>query len=129
MILITGDTHANQIKWKSEIEPHIMKGDYLLIAGDFGLGFWDGSYGSEEMFFDYVAEKKYTMLFIDGNHEHFDKLHAFPENAWNGGRVHFIRENVIHLMRGQIYEIGGVSIFTMGGEYSLDKARRTPGIS
>ena len=129
MIYITGDIHANQRKWVAEIEPHLIKGDVLIVAGDFGYGFWDDIYWPQEMFFDHIAEQEYIVLFIDGNHEHFDKLNALPESTWNGGKVHFIRDNVIHLMRGQIFEIEGVSIFTMGGGFSLDKARRTPGIS
>ena len=43
--------------------------------------------------------------------------------------MHFIRKNVIHLMRGEIYEIDGKRIWTFGGGYSLDKEFRVPGIS
>lgn len=48
---------------------------------------------------------------------------------WCGGRVHKIRRNVIHLMRGEIYCIDGSTVFVMGGGYSLDKYRRTEGVS
>lgn len=129
MILITGDIHANQRKWMREIEPNLKKGDVLIVAGDFGFGFWDGVYWPQEMFFDHIAEQEYTLLFIDGNHEHFDKLNSLPVSQWNGGKVHRIRHNVIHLMRGEMFEIEDVSIFTFGGGYSVDKARRTEGIS
>lgn len=127
MILITGDTHALQERWVKEIEPYINKGDYLIVAGDFGFGFWDGPYWSENMFFDHIAEQEYTILFVDGNHEHFDKLYSYEESIWNGGKVHFIRHNLIHLCRGEYYQIEDVSLFVMGGGFSLDYARRTPG--
>lgn len=45
------------------------------------------------------------------------------------GKVHCIRHNIVHLMRGEVFEIEDVSIFTFGGGFSLDKARRTEGIS
>jgi len=129
MLLVTGDTHANQDRWFKEIDPYLKDGDTLIVAGDFGYGFWSDSHFSEEMFFDYIANQKYTVLFVDGNHEHFDKLNSLNVERWNGGRVHRIRHNLIHLMRGEIYEIDGVSVFTMGGGYSLDKSIRVEGES
>ena len=41
--------------------------------------------------------------------------------------MHRIRENVIHLMRGEIFEIDGKSLFVMGGGYSIDKDFRVQG--
>ena len=40
--------------------------------------------------------------------------------VYREGKVHKIRPSVIHLMRGQIYEIDGKSIFTFGGASSHD---------
>lgn len=60
------------------------------------------------------------MLFIDGNYENFDKLSRFPVETWCGGKVHKIRETVIHLMRGEVYCIEGNTVFVMGGGYSID---------
>jgi len=47
-------------------------------------------------------------------------LAQYPVEEWHGGKIHRIRPNIIHLMRGQIYEIGGYSFFTMGGARSHD---------
>lgn len=55
MIYITGDTHGNQVMWDACITPFLKKGDTIIIPGDFGIGFFDGMYGSEELFFDYIA--------------------------------------------------------------------------
>lgn len=129
MIFITGDTHGNQYKWVEQIEPILSPFDTVLVCGDFGVGFWDGKYWSEEKFYDFLSEQEYTVLFVDGNHENFEKLNSYPVEIWCGGKVHKIRPNVIHLMRGEIYDIEGNSIFVMGGGYSIDKCFRTEGVS
>jgi hypothetical protein len=129
MIYVTGDTHGNQYKWVEQIAPVLSAGDTILVCGDFGVGFWNGRYWSEEMFYDFLSEQAYTVLFIDGNHENFAKLNGYPVEAWCGGRVHKIRQNVIHLMRGEVYGIEGSTVFAMGGGYSIDKYRRTEGVS
>ena len=59
---------------------------------------------------------------MDGNHENFDRLYAYPVEKWHGGKVHKIRPSVIHLMRGQVFEIDGKSIFAFGGASSHDIA-------
>ena len=127
MIYVTGDTHGNQILWDACITSFLKPGDTIIVLGDFGIGFFDGKYWPEEMFFDYLAEQPYTVLFVGANHENFDKLNAYEVSEWNGGRVHRIRPNVIHLMRGEIYEIDGKKVFTFGGGYSLDRDFRVPG--
>ncbi len=129
MIYDTGDTHGNQFKWVEQIEGILQKDDIIIVNGDFGVGFWGGRYWSEETFYDFLSEQEYTVLFIDGNHENFEKLNSYPIETWCEGKVHKLRHNVIHLMRGEIYNIEGYSIFVMGGGYSIDKYRRTEGIS
>lgn len=99
------------------------------MLGDFGIGFFDGRYWTEEMFYDYIAEQEYRVLFCDGNHENFDKLNGYEVSLWNGGRGHIIRKNLIHLMRGEVYKIDEKDFFVMGGGYSIDKAIRVPGQS
>ena len=39
---------------------------------------------------------------------------------WHGGKVQFVRPSIIHLMRGQVYEIEGKRFFAMGGASSHD---------
>lgn len=124
MIYTVGDLHANQLTWAQQVERVLKPGDTLIVCGDFGVGFWNGRYWSEETFYDHIAEQEYTVLFVDGNHENFTKLEAYPVEQWNGGRVHRLRPNLIHLMRGEVYTIEGTRIFTFGGGYSLDRYRR-----
>ena len=47
-------------------------------------------------------------------------LAEFPTEDWHGGKVQRIRPSVIHLLRGQIYDIQGKTFFTMGGASSHD---------
>ena len=130
MIYITGDTHGfNDIDKLvlNKTLASLTENDYLLITGDFG-GIWDGGTHDEDIL-DYYAKKPYTTLFIDGNHENFDLLNSYPVVQWNGGKIHRINSKVIHLMRGQIFNIENMSIFAFGGALSIDKVYRTLGIS
>ena len=129
MVYITGDTHGDQMMWDLCLTSFLKTGDTIIVAGDFGLGFFNGRYWSEDMFFDELEKLPYTVLFCDGNHENFDKLNKYDVSMWNGGRVHFIRKNIIHLVRGEIYDIEGEKIFVFGGGFSLDKDMRVPGRS
>jgi len=125
MIFVTGDTHAQfdrRFKAKSFPEQKEMtKDDYLIICGDFG-GIWDrsGESNSEKHWLDWFNDRSYTLLFIDGNHENFDRLEEYPQKEWKGGKIHVIRPSIYHLMRGQVYEIDGKKIFTFGGASSHD---------
>lgn len=120
MIYVTGDTHADYRRFSSENFPEqkeMTKDDYLIVCGDFGI--WDTSADSV-YWLDWLDKKPFTTLFVDGNHENFDLLSAMPIEKWHGGNVHFIRPSVIHLMRGQLFEIEGKRFFTMGGATSHD---------
>ena len=69
---------------------------------------------------DWLNEKNSTTLFVDGNHENFTRLYNYPVEEWHGGKVHKIRDSVLHLMRGEIFEINDKKIFTFGGAKSHD---------
>ena len=124
MIYITGDCHQNFERFNASIFPEhkeMTKADYLIICGDFG-GVWNNGEASREetMLMDWLDCKSFTTLFVDGNHENFDRLYEYPVEEWHGGKVHKIRSSVIHLMRGQVFEIANKSIFTFGGASSHD---------
>ena len=125
-IYVTGDTHGETARIM-EFDTMLREGDYLLVCGDWGYIFKD-TFG-EHRFLDDLEARPYTILFVDGNHENFDALYSYPEELWNGGKIHRIRSNIIHLCRGQVFTICGKTFFTFGGGYSLDRASRTPGIS
>lgn len=120
MMFITGDCHGEWRKFSTESFPEqreMTKDDYVIVTGDFGI--WDNS-EREKWWFDWMEKKNFTILFVDGNHENFDLLNNYPVSNWKGGKVHFIRPNVIHLMRGEVYEIDGYTFYTFGGANSHD---------
>lgn len=121
MIYITGDTHGDFSRFSLEAFPeqkNMCRDDYVIICGDFG-GIWCGDERDEENL-DMLAELPFTILFVAGNHENYDALISYPVEEWHSGKVQFIRPNVIHLMRGQVYKIDGKTFFTMGGAASYD---------
>lgn len=120
-IWITGDTHGN---WMHRLNTNafpeqkgMTKDDYVIICGDFGL-WYDTK--QERYNLDWLDNKSFTTLFVDGNHECFDRLYSMSVEEWRGGNVHFIRPSVIHLMRGQVFYIDGKTFFTFGGASSHD---------
>lgn len=124
MIYITGDTHADFSRFEEEkfpIQSEMTKNDYIIICGDFG-GVWNYIVESiyEKHWLDWLNNKNFTTLFVDGNHENFERLYNYPVEEWHGGKVHKIRESVIHLMRGEIFNIDNKKFFTFGGARSHD---------
>lgn len=121
MIHFTGDTHGNFLRFGSKYFPEqkqMSRDDSIIICGDFG-GLWDGS-KAENNNLDWLDEKPFTTLWIDGNHENYSMLGQLPVEEWHGGKVQRVRPNILHLMRGQLYEIDGYTFFTMGGAASHD---------
>lgn len=115
MVVITGDTHGRVERFK-QFNEVLGKDDFLIICGDFGL-VWNYQEESkyEEYWLNWLSSKPWTTLWIDGNHENYDRLKTYSVEDWNGGKVQKIRDNVIHLMRGEMFEIEGKKYFTFGG--------------
>ena len=124
MIYITGDTHSNFLRFTEEkfpIQTEMTKDDYIIICGDFG-GVWTFEEESkrEREALDWLNNKNFTTLFVDGNHENYTRLYNYPIEEWKGGKVHKIRDSVLHLMRGEIFDIDNKKIFAFGGARSHD---------
>ena len=120
-IWVTGDTHGDFQRFTTKNFPQLKgmdREDCMIITGDFG-GVWAGKQ-TDGRKLDWLEDKPFTTLFVDGNHENFDLLNSYPEQEWHGGKVHVVRPHVFHLMRGQVFEIGGLTWFTMGGAASHD---------
>lgn len=123
-IFLTGDTHGRFERFSAEAFPlgkELTKEDYVIILGDFG-GIWESSEENknENYWLKWLDEKPWTTLFIDGNHENYDRLNTYEITKWCGGDVQFIRPSIIHLLRGQVYNIDGTTFYTMGGASSHD---------
>ena len=124
MIYITGDTHSDFSRFTEEnfpIQSEMTKDDYIIICGDFG-GVWTFEEESrrEKEALDWLNNKNFTTLFVDGNHENYTRLYNYPIEEWKGGKVHKIRDSVLHLMRGEIFDIDNKKIFAFGGARSHD---------
>lgn len=120
MIYITGDTHGDYTRFTTDCFPEqksLTKDDFVIICGDFGI--WNDS-REQEYWRDWLEAKPFTTLFVDGNHENYDLLNSLPVKSWHGGKVHFVRPSIVHLMRGQLFDLNGTRIFTMGGAASQD---------
>lgn len=125
---VTGDMHGEprsirRLSAKNfPLGKVLTKEDVVIIAGDFGMPF-DGS-DEENYWLDWLNNKPFTVAFVDGNHENFDRLYNCDIASRFGAPVTVIRPSVLHLRRGNIYNICGNSIFTMGGGKSVDKEAR-----
>ena len=103
MVYLTGDTHipvdlAKIMNDDFYCYKQLSLSDYVIVCGDFS-GVWNKSKDILEHMHK-LNNRGFTTLFIDGNHENFDMLSTMPVEEWHDGKVHFVEENIIHLMRG-----------------------------
>jgi hypothetical protein len=97
-ICITGDTHGD-IDWEKLNTEHFPEQrqmdqeDILIIAGDFGC-VWHrrDEYGNEHKSDKYLLNayenRKFTTVFIDGNHENHEALAEYPKAEFLGAECH-----------------------------------------
>ncbi len=128
MFFIFGDIHGSLEV--SKVVNYMNKtnytsNDFIILLGDVGVC-WDNSWKDDEVISE-LQSINCMKLFIDGNHECFPLLYSYPEYKWCNGYVHEIREDILHLQRGYIFDINGIKFFTFGGAYSIDKQFRTEG--
>ena len=122
MIFITGDCHGDWSRFAEEYfyeQKEMTRDDIVICCGDFGI-WYDTDY--ERASLDWLGEKGFTICFVDGNHENFDKLEGgiFPEINFCGGKAHKIKENIYHLERGYVFNFQGQKFFCFGGASSHD---------
>ncbi|MDR1466981.1 MAG: metallophosphoesterase [Oscillospiraceae bacterium] len=120
MIYITGDMHGDYKCFEQRgIKRKLKQGDILIVCGDFGF-IWDGS-EEENKRLDKIGDFAFDILFIDGKHENFDLLKNFEEVFLHFGRARYIRKNLFHLIRGEVYKIENENFFVFGGGESRDR--------
>ena len=78
MIHITGDTHSDFARFSTDkfpIQKEMTKNDYVIICGDFG-GVWNYLVEStyEKYWLNWLNEKNFTTLFVDGNLEELNHM-------------------------------------------------------
>lgn len=124
-VLVCGDTHGvddiGKIKELQNSENKLDYSDYIIICGDACILWKEETVKSNIAIYESFGT---NILFVDGNHENYDLLNSYNVEKWNGGLVHKISNHIIHLMRGQVFDICGKIIFTMGGADSRYKENR-----
>lgn len=121
MVYCCGDIHGDPRRFNTECFPEqkeMTRDDFVIILGDFGI-IWSGS-KEEKYWLDWLNNKPFTTLFVDGNHENFDLLYTYPVVDFHGGKAHKIRDNIYHLMRGYVFDICDKKFFAFGGASSHD---------
>ena len=121
MIYVTGDTHGLRDLsrfYSEEFLNKINKADnYVIITGDSGITWNDDTM---KKCIEFYSQFKCKFLFIDGNNDNFDILDKLPVSKYCNGNVHKISDNIYHLMRGEIFDIEGISFLAFGGADSWD---------
>ncbi len=128
-LFVTGDIHGDPRRLARKRFPiqREFEGEdnYVVILGDFGLVFsWQGEAAEETYWLDWLNEKNFTTLFVLGNHECFPRIYSYPLVDFQGGKAYQIRENVLGLRHGDIFELCGNKCFVFGGATSVDKMHR-----
>lgn len=129
-IYLIGDTHGDWSAFNTVLKQYSPQNDVVIVLGDFGF-VWDRitvNYNLDRLAKRFKQDNN-KLLFVDGNHENFDLLEKYPITRWKGGEVRRLRNNILHLTRGQVFTIFGKTFFTMGGGNSIDKASRATFIS
>ena len=125
-IYVTSDIHGYPIRFDQQsletICLNLTKNDKLIICGDFGLPWYNDE--EELQCIEWLAGMQFEILFVDGNHENFDLLYKLSVEERYGGKVRKLRNNIFHLMRGEVYEIEDKTFFVFGGATSVDKYMR-----
>ena len=92
MVYLTGDTHGDLDRFKHGKLRWLTKRDTVIVLGDFGF-VWDGS-KAEQKRLAWLCKRPYTILFLDGSHENYDLLAAYPAEEKFGGLVQHLGGNV-----------------------------------
>ncbi|NLY03299.1 MAG: hypothetical protein GXZ15_00400 [Campylobacter sp.] len=134
MIILAGDTHGayeiDKICNDEFLNSYpFSRDDKLIVLGDFGIFESDEPNDSEFELLKIIDSLPFTLLFIDGNHENFNRLYKFPIKEKFGGKVSKCSNNCFWLRRGEIYSIDGYNILTFGGAMSMDKEDRELNVS
>lgn len=112
MITLIGDTHGFEFdKIKNNIES-----DYIIVLGDFGFK------GKNLIKLNNMLKKSNCiLLFVDGNHEWYNKLKKCKTIDMFNGKVDKYSEKIFRLRRGEVYTIENKIFLTFGGAKSIDK--------
>lgn len=128
-IAFAGDWHMNT-PWAVHAIKYALRHyvDAIIHVGDFGYSFDDSYLAAidDELENPYWEGTDVPLLFVDGNHENFNKLYQYPVLP-NGVRK--ISRSVYHLPRGFRWKWYDTQYLALGGAHSVDRRWRTPHLS
>jgi DNA repair exonuclease SbcCD nuclease subunit len=134
-VFVRGDTHCNALGEMKNLNTKnfpegndLDKQDYLIIVGDFGFIFHNQQTKEEKYWLNWLKEKPWTTLFIDGNHDNHPKLAWLKRVDMFGDKVGYVNDSVFYLRRSVVYTIANRTFFCLGGAFSIDQAHRREGI-
>lgn len=121
MIYVTGDIHGNIVRleeYNFPTQKNMTKQDTVIILGDFGLIWHNNKNTLERKVADFqlkkLDEKNFTTVFIDGNHENFQRLYTeFPTTEFHGARAHKIAPSIFHILRGECFTLENKTFFCL----------------
>jgi DNA repair exonuclease SbcCD nuclease subunit len=114
--------HGDERRFRDKRLRLLKKGDFLIIAGDFGF-LWDKT-EKEDKILKSIGKRRFYTLFIEGCHDNYDLINSYPEEDFCGGSAHHISGRLFHLIRGGIFNLNGVRVFAFGGGVSADISER-----
>ncbi len=122
MVYITGDCHGRFGRFVAGSYsscPDLTENDTVIVCGDLGLLWAKGEPFEQDC--EFFARQPFTLLWVQGNHENYNMIDEYPLEKWHGGKVrHIVRDKVILLERGQVFDIEGKRYFAFGGAQSHD---------
>lgn len=126
MIILTGDTHRNFDRIFEFCEAYgTARDDVLVILGDAGINYYLDE--ADEALKRELSQLDVTLLCVHGNHEERPfAIFSYEEAEWRGGLVYVEPEfpNLLFAKDGEIYNLEGRTVMTIGGAYSVDKYYR-----
>lgn len=126
MVFITGDTHREFRRFTTKrfpVQKGMTKDDIVIIAGDAGiiLDKEKSTPYEKHQIIKWLNAKPFTTVFVDGNHENFDRLFSdFPLVDFYGGKAYKISHSIFWLKRGELFEFGGEVFWAFGGAQTHD---------
>lgn len=125
-ILLAGDTHGNFMNLEMLVDLAQAKScEQIFVLGDFG---YFPNFQSYKIMIDKISNKlvnsSIVLFFLAGNHEDWFSLRLMTER----NKFHEINPNIFYSPTGNVFEINGTRIMTVGGAYSIDKKYRTFGV-
>lgn len=127
-VFFTGDLHGDITKLIRFIERfNLTSEDSIIVLGDAALLWRNDKKDFKITLKNWeLCSNGVHLYFIDGNHENFKLLNHLPIDENNMGVV---SETIHYLRRGQTYTFNNKKVLVCGGADSIDKFRRTEGLS